>query len=115
MCDKRIDVSMEDLEHMDSLGFINLHPIQKWWWWESSKIRNFIRRVIMTAKEIKYGKNDLIHRLLCPRCVGAVPIKLIEREGMIEIHCRKCIKLGHKDGSFIQIMGPIRKRKAMGG
>jgi hypothetical protein len=53
----------------------------------------------------KYGKNELDHLELCPRCAGAVPVFLrtiSDRfETKVEVHCLKCRYYGHKDGTFI--------------
>ena len=53
----------------------------------------------------KYGKNELKRRVLCPRCVDAVPVYLrtiSDRfENNVEIHCLKCRYYGHKDGTYI--------------
>jgi hypothetical protein len=51
----------------------------------------------MTAKERKYGKNDLDHLVLCPRCVDAVPVRIEDGK----MYCRKCETLQHVDGALI--------------
>ena len=54
----------------------------------------------------KYGKNELDHLELCPRCADAVPVFLrtiSDRfETNVEVHCLKCRYYGHKDGTFIK-------------
>jgi len=56
----------------------------------------------LSGKEKKYGRNYLQHMVMCPRCCEAVPVKLIITEdNHYELHCRKCMTLGHKDGSLI--------------
>jgi len=53
----------------------------------------------MYGKENTYGQNWFPELFLCPRCVDAVPVGFRVRAKRIEAYCRKCDKLGHKDGS----------------
>ena len=39
---------------------------------------------------------------MCPRCCEAVLVKFEVVKYRIEMHYRKCQKLGHKDGSLIK-------------
>jgi hypothetical protein len=56
------------------------------------------------TKEEKYGKNDLDHLQLCPRCVDAVPVR-VEMDytnRKVRWFCRKCETLKHIEGALIK-------------
>jgi hypothetical protein len=54
----------------------------------------------------KYGKNELNHLVLCPRCTDTVPVflrSISDRyHSKLEAHCLRCHYYGHKDGTFIK-------------
>ena len=56
----------------------------------------------------KYGKNELDHLVMCPRCVDAVPVYLrtiSDRfETKVEIRCLKCRYYGNVEGTFIKVL-----------
>jgi hypothetical protein len=55
----------------------------------------------LTSSEKKYGMNEMSHLVVCPRDVCAVPVALIMNDSVLEVWCKKCITLGHKDGAYI--------------
>jgi len=58
----------------------------------------------LSAKEKKYGKNDLDHLQLCPRCIDAVPVRveMDYKKRKVRWYCRKCEFLGQVDVALIR-------------
>lgn len=58
----------------------------------------------ISAKEKKYGKNDLNHFQPCPRCNDSVPVRaeMDFKNRKVRWHCRKCEFSGHIDGALIR-------------
>jgi len=58
----------------------------------------------LSANEKKYGKNDLDHLQLCPRCNERMPVrvKMDFENRRVRWYCRKCEFLGHTDGALIR-------------
>ena len=58
----------------------------------------------LTGPEKKYGRNEWGNLELCPRCCCANPVKVVLNfdDRMVELHCKKCLYYGHKDGSLIR-------------
>ena len=58
----------------------------------------------ISAKEKKYGKNDLDHLQLCPRCIDSVPVRVEMDFGNRKVrwYCRKCEVSGQVEGALIK-------------
>ena len=58
----------------------------------------------ISAIEKKYGKNELDHLQMCPRCREAVPVRVEMgfKNRKLRWYCRKCEASGHIDGALIK-------------
>ena len=61
----------------------------------------------LTGPEKKYGVNEHTELLLCPRCMCANPVQVMNSEGdngmaILSLLCKKCLYYGHKDGALIK-------------
>jgi len=58
----------------------------------------------MSAIEKKYGKNELDHLQMCPRCREAVPVRveMDYKHRKVRWYCRKCEASGHTKGALIK-------------
>jgi hypothetical protein len=69
----------------------------------------------LSGKEEKFGQNWHNHLVMCPRCCEAVPVTFKVVSHRIEMHCRKCQKLGHKDGSLIREIDLLKLERIIDG
>jgi hypothetical protein len=65
------------------------------------KMSSFAHRPL-SGPEKKYGHNEWETLELCPVCCCANPVKVVLKENEVELHCKKCIKLGSIKGSLIR-------------
>ena len=58
----------------------------------------------MSAKEKKYGRNDLDHLQLCPRCNDTVPIRVEMdfKNRKVRWYCRRCEYSGNSNSALIR-------------